>query len=172
MAIDTFTFRNTPYIKQFTFAGVTFNVFNKFLAVPAGASRFIELRTGPGLKIFHATERLIIPSGGPVNFFLRENPTITTPGTIVVPTNNINRLSAKISQARFFNNPIGVSGGTILEQLFIPSGTGANTAPSQSIPVGTERIYKQNTTYILEIVNNNNASMEILYLLNFYESGN
>lgn len=170
MAIDTITFRNTPYTKQFIFGGVAFDAIHKFISIPAGTSKYIELRTGTP-KIHHETQRIVTPSG-PLEVYLYENPTITTPGTIAIATQNINRNSLKTSQTTFFNNPVGISGGILLEQLYFPVGTGVNVAPSSSLPLGTERIYKLNTTYIVEFKNIHNAVINVFYTSSFYESDN
>jgi hypothetical protein len=163
--------RNTPYTRQFTFAGNLFDVYFKFLAIPAGGTVFLELRTGT-TRIFHGIARNLIPSGGPTNYILLENPTIVTPGAISIPTIQTNRNLTKTSQATIFRGTTGVSGGTTIEQLFYPVGTGANSAPTSTLTSEVERIYKLNTKYTFAITNNGNSAIDVLYNLSFYETEN
>lgn len=172
MGISSHTFREAPYLRGFTFAGQTYQTWNKFTSLAKDASAYIELRTGTD-RIFHGIGRIIVPTDGPINIYLWEAPTITTIGTVAMPTPSLNRNLTKTATAEFYNNPSGISGGTLIQHLFIPAGTGVgNQPPAFTIPSGTERIYKNNTTYILEIVNNSVGVIDVFYEFTWYESGN
>lgn len=172
MGISSSGFRETPYLRGFTFAGQTYQTFNKFETVAKDTSVFVELRT-PEFKLFHGIGRIIVPTDGPIDIFLIESPTITTPGTTPMPLPSLNRNLTKTAVAQFFNNPIGVSGGTIIQHIFIPGGTGVgNQPPSFTIPSGTERIYKKDTTYVIQILNSAVGNIDVMYEFTWYESGN
>ena len=166
--MQVFQGRETPYLSQFMFTGNMY-LLSAVRSVGAGATVYIQGNFG-STKLFHTLERRhSFESGGPYTVDLIESPTITD-GTTSAVAANMNRLSSKTHEAQFFSDPTGVSGGTIIDTLFMPAlGTGANTTGTGVS--GVERILKRSTKYVIRIVNAGAASTFYTSVL-FYESGN
>jgi len=139
------------------------------LAIGAGATVYTQAKTG-SVQNNHFLETIYtFDSGGPFTVNFLEAPTMTD-GTTEVFAMNMNRQSANTPDIQFFSNPTAVSGGTIIETIFIPaSGLGANTTGAGIS--GAERIMKKSTNYSLQIINAGNASTFYTRSL-FYETGN
>lgn len=170
MGVLRFVNRQTPYTKQFTFDGKAFDVLYKFLAIPAGGTVYVEMRTGS--NVMHGVQRNLVPSGGPTNFLLLENPTIVTPGATPMLTINKNRNLTRASESTFWRGTTGVSGGIVMDQLYFPVGVGSNEPPTYGFVIDQERIYKQNSVYTFAITNNNTGAIDLLYVFSFYETEN
>lgn len=166
--MEVFVARETPYLSQFMFTGNVY-VLNSIRSIGATSTVYIQGKFG-ATKLFHTIERRhSFEAGGPFTIDLIEAPTITD-GTTAAFAANMNRLSNKTHEAQFFGDPTGVSGGTIIDTLYLPaSGTGANTTGTGVS--GFERILKKSTDYVIRIVNAGAASTFYTSVL-FYESGN
>src|SRR5574341_909987 len=166
--MQVFSGRETPYLSQFMFTGNMY-LLNSVRSIGSTSTIYIQGKFGPN-KLFHTIERKhSFNAGGPFTIDLLEAPTLTD-GTTEAFAVNMNRLSTKTHEARFFSNPTGVSGGTIIDTLYIPAaGTGANTTGTGVS--GAERILKRSTDYVIRITNAGAASTFYTSVL-FYESGN
>jgi hypothetical protein len=166
--MNIFKGRDTPYHAHHMFDGDMY-VLNSIMSVGAGTTVYIQGKLGAN-KFFHKVERRhAFESGGPYTIDLIEAPTLTD-GTTVVTASNMNRQSTKTHAAQFFSNPTGVSGGTIIDTLYIPaSGSGSNTIGTGTL--GSERILKKSTDYLIRIANGGGASILYSTVL-FYESDN
>lgn len=166
--MNIFTGRDTPYLSQHLFDGELYLI-TSIRSIGAGATVYIQGKFGS--RLFHTISRSHnFEGGGPFTVDLIETPTLTD-GTTSFTAANMNRMSTKTHQAQFFSDPTSVSGGTVIETLLLPAaGVGSNTSGAGSA-VGAERILKQNTDYIIRIVNSGSASSFYTSIL-FYESGN
>jgi hypothetical protein len=157
-----------PYQKRLVADGKSFMAFRKYPSVSASSRVYAELRTG-NTKIIKALSRLIISSGGPINVNVYEAPTVLYPGTNLMIKTNLNRISTIAPTATLYIDASGISGGTVIEQLYFPSQVGSKYPPMIDRPIDLDMIYKQNTTYIMEIFNNDNASNDIYFEFKWYE---
>jgi len=160
--------RETPYLAHHMFDGDMY-ILSSVRSVGAGATVYIQGKFGAS-QFFHTIERRhSFEAGGPYTVDLIEAPTLTD-GTTAAFAANLNRTSTNTHTAQFFSDPTGISGGAIIDTLFMPAlGTGANTTGTGI--VGVERILKKSTDYIIRIVNGGAASTFYTSVL-FYESGN
>lgn len=166
--ITSNTFRDTPYWLNFLFEGQMFTWHNKF-SIPATSTVFYEVKTDP-LRLHHTFQRsLSVEGGGPITLQLIEAPTLVD-GTPIV-SNNLDRRSAKTADTLFFINPTGVSGGTVIEEMFIPTGGGPNTSAALNAGL-TERVLKQGTTYAVSLTNDGAQASTVEVNIIYYESGN
>lgn len=168
--VNTTQLRATPYWLNFLFAGQLFNWWNKF-SIGATTTVYAMFVTSSSGRIKHSLGMTVAAeAGGAYTVQIIEAPTVSTNGTLKAAV-NMDRLSAKTADTIFYINPTGVSGGTVIDEFFIPTGSGPNS--SGSLVVGTtERVLKKNTIYVISIANagNNPGVLEITNL--FYESGN
>lgn len=166
--MKVFLGRETPYLAHHMFDGDMY-ILSSVRSIGAGATVYIQGKFGAN-KFFHTIERRhAFEGGGPYTVDLIEAPTITD-GTTAAFAANMNRGSTNTHEALFFGDPTGVSGGTVIDTLFMASsGTGSNTAGTGV--VGFERILKKSTDYVIRIVNGGGASTFYTSVL-FYESGN
>lgn len=98
-----------------------------------------------------------------------EAPTITTIGTNAVPTINQSRVSTNTASLLIFDNPSGISGGTLLRTRLHGAGTG-----SRPIATGAEDDtgwhLKKGTTYILKLTNIGGSASDYLNIVGqFFE---
>lgn len=168
MGMNHFIVQDTPYNTKFLFDGDLY-VLSSVRSIGSGATVYIQGKFGAD-KIFHTVSREhTFDGGGPFTVDLLESPTLTD-GTTAATAHNMNRQSSQTHEAQFFSDPTGISGGTIIETLFIPGGgTGSNTVGSTI--QGVERILKKNTSYVIRIANAGGASTFYTKVL-FYESSN
>lgn len=166
--MNVFLGRETPYLAHHMFDGDMY-ILSSVRSVGSGATIYIQGKFG-STQLFHTIERRhTFEGGGPYTIDLIESPTITD-GTTAVLARNMNRQSTNTHTAQFFSDPTGVSGGTIIDTLYIPSaGLGSQTTGTGVL--GVERILKKSTSYVLKIVNGGAASTFYTSVL-FYESGN
>lgn len=169
MGMNGFIGRETPYLAQHLFDGELYLI-TSVTAVPAGATLYIQGKFGD--RLFHTVSSTFsFNGGGPFTLYLIESPTLTD-GTISFTAPNMNRRSTKTHQAQFFADPTNISGGTIIETLFLPaSGGGANAAGGGST-IGAERILKPNTDYLIQATNSGGQASTLYTSILFYESGN
>jgi hypothetical protein len=164
-----FTSRDTPYLSQHLFDGELYLI-TSVTTVPAESTINIQGKFGD--RIFHTvSSSFLYQSGGPFTFNLIESPTLTD-GTTSFTAPNMNRRSAKTHQAQFFSDPTNISGGTIIETLFIPSSGGGSNAAGGGNTVGVERILKANTDYVIQATNSGGQTSTLYTNILFYESGN
>lgn len=126
--------------------------------------------TTPSERLVHGISRRLIPDVGDVYFRLYEGATISYAGQATT-SYNFNRNSAKTPSA-FFKKNVLASGGAKIEQLFMPGQ--ATSSPATYYPVfeETEREYKKDTTYAIQLLNSASSSVTIQYQFVWYESGN
>lgn len=168
MTISSSLFRDTPYWLNFLYAGQMFSWDHKF-TIPSAGTVYYEVETGLSRLHHTLTRGLAVDGGGPITLRLIEAPTLTD-GTLKA-ANNMDRRSAKIAATKFYTNPTGVAGGTVIEEMFIPTGGGPNT--SASLQAGlTERILKPNTKYVVSILNSGAQPSTVEVNILFYESVN
>lgn len=172
MAIQTSTFRDTPYWLNFIFSGQMFSWYYKF-TIAGGATQYIEVRPDPNGRLIHEIYRAVnVLGGGPYDLIEYEDPTFDA-GTTEVPTLNIDRRSAKTSTTTIYSDPTNVSGGTQIREDFITSTTQGNRQGTGTLGnAGFERILNPNSTYIIAITNDGSEEGEVLINTIFYESGN
>jgi hypothetical protein len=167
--MKSFIGRETPYLAQHLFDGELYLI-TSVTSVPAGATINIQGKFGD--RLFHTiSSTFLYQSGGPYTLNLIESPTLTD-GTISFTAPNMNRRSTKTHQAQFFADPTNISGGTIIETLFLPSSGGGTNAAGGGNTVGTERILKANTDYIIQATNSGGQNSTLYTSILFYESGN
>lgn len=168
MGISSSLFRDTPYWLNFLYAGQMFSWDNKF-TIPNGGTVYYEIETGL-TRLHHTISRgLSVEGGGPITLKLIESPTLTD-GTLKA-SHNMDRRSAKIAATKFYINPTGVTGGTIIDEMFVPTGGGPKT--SASLQAGlTERVLKPNTTYAVSLKNDGSQPSIVEVNILFYESVN
>jgi hypothetical protein len=157
-----------PFNKRLVEAGICFKAFRKYPSVSASGRVYAELRTG-STKIINALSRLVISSGGPINVNVYEAPTILYVGTNLMIKTNLNRNSVITPTATLYIDPSGISGGTVIDQIYLPAIVGSRNPPAINRPIELDFIYKVNTTYIVEMFNNDNAANDIYYEFTWYE---
>lgn len=174
MGIMTFG-SNRLYWMHFIFSGQAFNLFEKF-TVTTAVNQYLQIKT-PATGVIHITDISIIPNGEEITINAIEAPTVTD-GTTAVTPNNMDRRSAQTALGTFgisvFNNPTAVSGGTIIESLYLPGIAGtAQTSKGGGQGKGlSERVLKPNTDYILEIINNGATTSDVQLNIFLYWSSN
>jgi hypothetical protein len=137
--------------------------------VTAGSVNYLQAKTGANL--FHTiTREHIFDGGGPFLIEVIENPTLTD-GTIPIVATNMNRTSAKTHTMSFFANPTGISGGSIIDTMYLPA-TGAGLNKTGLGGEENERILKKNTNYLLRITNNGSQGSTLFTRLIFFETVN
>jgi len=166
--MNVFLGRETPYLAHHMFDGDMY-ILSSIRSVGAGATVYIQGKFG-ATKLFHTIERRhTFEGGGPYTIDLIEAPTITD-GTTAAFAANMNRQSANTHEAQFFSDPTAISGGTIIDTIYMPAaGLGSQTIGAGV--VGIERMLKKSTDYVIRIVNAGAASTFYTSVL-FYESGN
>lgn len=170
MGISSSGFRETPYLRGFSFAGQLYQAFNQYLAIGAGSHAYVEFRTGTS-RLIHVLNYDVVPTDAPYDIFLIEAPTVFTPGTIRMDAVSENRELTKVETLEIYTDAVYTSGGIIIAQAFIPLGSASTQSAFESIE-GLEQILKEDTTYIIDIHNNSNTSNTIQFNMTWYESGN
>lgn len=140
--------------------------------IPANETRFLEGRFASN-RFVTSIARTFVTNGPNVTVDLLENPTIGTPGTTAILIHNLNRNSTKVAQTQAFSDPASVTGGTVIDSVFLPgSGTGVGQAAGSVVQEAQiEQVLKLGTPYVLRIINGNNASVQVQVTLLFYEVG-
>ena len=167
--MNGFIARTTPYLSQHMYDGELYSQTVVAPPIAAGTSAYIQNKTGS--RIFHTISREhTFDGGGPFLVEIIEAPTLTD-GTIEIFAVNMNRNSTKTHSARFFVNPTAISGGTILDTIYMPAtGTGVNTVGFGG--EGNERNLKTNTDYLIKVTNNGTQPGTLWTRVIFFESGN
>lgn len=169
------TLRHTPYLLSYLYEGQVYVSYHEFTGIATGTSAFIELRTGS--RIHHTISRDInIKGSADVVISIWENATFT-PGTneINMPPVGIDRRVGSLNpaQSKYFSNPTGVSiaGATLIARDKIySSGVGANAIGESNIN-DFERVFKPNTSYIVQFLPVG-ATVDLTYRVLHYESSN
>ena len=160
---------NRSYMENFIFIGQAYVAQHTF-TVSAGSTYYLQYTTSAILT--HGIQRKIsVEGGGPVTIKLIEAPNLTNGNTGIDVVSNLNRLSANTANSIYYSNPSNVSSGTTIEMFLVATGGG----PKASTIFGEglfERIYKQNTDYIVSFANAGVADSLMTYEFVFYESGN
>ena len=164
--------RSTPYILNFIFSGNVQNIFQQF-TVANGATAYIQIQTPPDLFTHIITRQHLVSSNGTgaAQFDLLEAPTLTDGTTPVTVNANSNRLSAKNTIPNIFNDPTGVTGGTLIARD-IGYGTGNKSANIVGALDSLERILLKDTDYVLALTNNTGQSAVIATNMVIYTSSN
>jgi len=132
-------------------------------ALGAAASLLIEMIVPANVEAH--LKRFSYYNGDDGEFEFIEAPTITT-GASVLTAYNRNRESIKASGIVLKSNPTGISGGTLLENMFFK---GTNQTPSILIDRDVEWVLKQGTTYLLRLTNDGAAAEQALLKASWYE---
>lgn len=160
---------NRSYPLNFIFIGQMYLAQHNF-TVTAGATAYIQFKTSAVLT--HGVQREIaVESGGPITVEILEAPNLTDGDTGIDVFSNLNRLSTNTSASAYYSNPTNISSGTTIEKYLVPTGGG----PKSAVAFGGgifERIYKQNTDYIVSLSNAGAQDSDVTYSFIFYESGN
>lgn len=155
------SFRNTPYDRQFAFAGSMYEWNYNSTFIP-GKTNY-QIKTPP-IKIIHFIERNILTSSTALTFRFIENSIISVQGTSVLSGFNVNRTVNSTSQLKIFTNPSATS-GSIIENILLVSG-------SPFCQQSPEVILASDTDYIMELNNSGavNATVNLAFV--WYESNN
>lgn len=164
--MNGFVARQTPYLSQHMYDGELYTL-TTLVTIAAGAS--LNLQNKVGNRIFHTIAREhSFEGGGPITVTVTEAPTVTD-GTIAITAVNMNRLSTKMHTAQFFVDPTAISGGILLDTLYLPA-TGPNSTGFAG--EGAERNLKPNTDYMLTATNSGSQDSTFWTRVIFFESGN
>lgn len=172
MALSSVLATNRVYWMQFIFAGQAYNMQYKF-TVAQGASVEIEIIT-PADFLIHITNKYASTSSDEIDIELIEDPATVTDGTTAIPSFNMDRRSAKTSALQIYSDPTAITGGTVIESLYLP-GFGGLLPTLSNGQVGqglSERVLRPSTKYIFRATNNGTASATIQYNWFWYQSSN
>lgn len=133
--------------------------FSKTTTLSAGSSYYIEMRTPSNLHEV-AFKVLEIVSDQTIKTEFFEAPTITIVGTQAVPLIQRNRRSTATAHTLLFDNPSGISGGTLLRTLY--HGAGGNKPISGTVSDDTGWSLKASTTYIIKLTNVSSQTANII----------
>ena len=170
MSISSGIFRSTPYWLGLLFAGQFFKVHQRF-SIGGGNTAYIQAKTNS--RLTHIVSRSMGYDGaGAVVVSVLENPTITDGTTAPTIVQGLNRLSTKTPTTIFYNNPTGISGGTLIDRdVIFSAGTGGNAVASFS-SANWERILPKSSDIVWEITNEAGTTADFVFDMVFYESGN
>lgn len=146
--------------------GNTYVVTQKYAAVAAGASVYLELKTPNTATIVNLKEISAFSTKATGAVSLIEAPTVTTGATAVTPV-NLNRQSANTAASVVKSNPTGISGGTTLETIPI-----YNYATPRQELADKEYDLAKNTTYLVKLTNNDAAEADMIVRIIFYSENN
>ena len=135
------------------------------------ASMYLEFITPIGKKVSLQAYNVICDQLVKSEFY--EAPTITTEGTTSVPLIQRIRESSNSALTKIYNNPSGVSGGTLLRTLVFGNISGQANSIRPLTPTVADSLgfnLKPNTKYIAKITNLSASTTTILFLnLDIYE---
>lgn len=147
-------------------------VINSYITIAAGATVFYQLKTN-NVKLIHAKPPIFQTDGPKIYFEFLENP-IVTDGTIQLPIYNRNRNSNTLSQLQIFSNPTNISGGNIVDIVYLGGGSGGvgvtATSTGSNYNADDELILKTNTNYVGKMINNYTETSRILSKFIWYET--
>lgn len=166
--MNGFIARSTPYLSQHMYDG---ELYSQTIVATIAAGATANIQNKVGSRIFHTISREhVFDGGGPFLVTVTEAPTVTD-GTIEIFATNMNRNSTKTHTAQFFVDPTAISGGVLLDTIYMPAtGSGLNTTGFGG--EGNERNLKPNTDYILAVTNNGTQASTLFTRVIFFESGN
>jgi len=179
--VTSATFRQTPYWLNFVYAGQMFT-FDYIYTVPAKSAGidgveygWIEVPAKGAGRIVHILSTIAsVNGGGPITVELYEDSTITPGlGGSYVTTNNYDRRSTKVADAKFGVEPDTVVEGNLVNSFFISTGGGGNASAGAVSTGATEMFLKPGSHYALKLINPDTvtaATVSITHI--FYESGN
>lgn len=171
MTIQSNLFRNTPYFLNFIFNGQMWTFRHRLSIAGNTTVDAIQVKTGSP-KLIHAFQRtMTVEGGGPYVISLVEAPATITDGTLLTTNHNMDRRSTKTSQLQYFSNPTNVTGGIIIDEDFVPTGSGPKATGSFA-GSGVERVLKVNTTYVLRVQNQSSNAGTFQFNILTYDSGN
>jgi len=105
--------------------------------------------------------------GGDALFYLYEEPTIAGSGTALA-VRNLNRESANMSDTLVFYNPNISAEGTLLQEFFIPGGSGNKGGQGGHIQQEAEWLFASHKSYLLRLVNVSGDTDKFSFKLGFY----
>lgn|SRR5574341_51811 len=166
--MNGFISRETTYLTQHMYNGELFSL-QIIVTIAPGAISYLQAKTGSNL--FHTiTREHVFDGGGPFLIEVIENPTLTD-GTVPLFATNMNRNSTKTHTMQFLGNPTGISGGVLLDTLYMPAvGSGNNKTGLGGEE--NERNLKRNTNYLLKVTNNGSQTSTLWTRLTFFETVN
>lgn len=95
--------------------------------VAAGGNAYVRIVTGT--RPVHFQERDFVASAGEWIIRLIENPTVS--GGTVIPIYNSNRISANTPTMQLFHSPDTPTGGTTIDEIYIPATTAGTPSAMQ-----------------------------------------
>ena len=166
---SSMVFKIADPIEQAKF-GNLFRAFGKFTAIAAAATVNVQIKTGA--KSLYVTAINIAPDAEQITTSLIEDPTITD-GTTEVISYNANRNSVIVPTATFYNDPSAISGGTKIEELFLPgsAGVGQTRSGDRFTEGGITFILKPSSDVVLEIVNGGSGAVDVGWNVSWFEVG-
>lgn len=137
----------------------------------AKAFSFITPTVASNIDI-HYRPVIATSSGDKVDIELYEGATLSANGTDMKSSViNCNRQSSKTTQMQtFYSDSTISSAGTLIKSAYIPGGTGVGgTVSGGSIGVQNEILLKQNTLYVVKVINGSGDDNTIHLQFQWYE---
>lgn len=141
----------TPHLIHYLENGKMFRL-TKIFNIPSGNIQYVQIKTAVD-KEFRCINFDFTSSVD--NMYIRciRSPSLTD-GTTEIPCFNLNEYSTNTAQVKFYQDPTGISGGTQISEFHIPGTVGFILSPTGGTYIDVlEKIYKDNTDYILELDN-------------------
>lgn len=136
----------------------------------AGSSLYLEYVIPAGKTV--AVQGFNIESDRLIKTEFYEAPTITD-GTVEIPIIQRKRVSANTAGMKIYNNPTGISGGTLLRTLVygVIDGQGNNVKPLPPNPFDSYGFnLKPDTKYVVKLTNLSAAATTLIYFnVDIYE---
>lgn len=132
-------------------------------ALGAGSSLYIEINIPEGIEV-HLKSTLFY-TGDDSQFELIEAPTLTS-GVTLLTSYNRKRISPVGSHLILKSNPTSISGGTLLDNVFVK---GAVQNPGLLVVSDWEWILKEDEVYLLRLTNEGVSSEQALLKADWYE---
>lgn len=142
--------------------GRMYKINEKKVDLASGSTYNIHIKTSANFFSFIQQIRMNF-GDGPLDVVIRENPSVTD-GSTTVPTRNLNRNSTDTSEVTIYNNSSSISGGTVIDRIFIPSGK------DQAFILEDGRwVVKKDADYVVQIVNNSGQLLTFSYNIVYHE---
>lgn len=157
----------TPHLIHYLETGSLFRV-TKIFNIPSGSIQYVQIKTAAG-KEFRCIDFDYTSSVD--NMYIRciRSPSLTD-GTTEIPSFNLNEFSTKTAQVKFYQDPTGISGGTQISEFHIPGVVGFILSPHGGTYCDVlEKIYKDDTDYIIELDNQSADDCVMSIKFNFLE---
>ncbi|PGH85781.1 hypothetical protein CN899_08040 [Bacillus thuringiensis] len=167
--------RDTPYLLDYVYQGLAYTAFHEFGNVAGNTSVYLQITTGARtIHIFN--HEIQIAGAGDVTASLYEGATVTT-GTILpdLPPKSFDRRIGESSSAltSIFTNPSSINLGSatmfMREKIY---NNGGGFGGKDSRVSGIETVLAPNATYLLQLTNTSNNTLDMTVGLKFYESDN